>query len=128
MHMHMHVRTLVNVAGRQWHTHTRIEGAFCLLPLYVLVCMLTCCARDALVLAAPNPDKSYTTLQVAVPDMDAAEALIRRASSNRACESTAMNSESSRSHVVFMLYIRGTHPPSGTDLQGCLCLVDLAGR
>eukprot|EP00983_Pelagomonas_calceolata_P113362 1159973-Pelagomonas_calceolata.AAC.16 len=60
--------------------------------------------------------------------MEAAEVLIRRASSNRACESTAMNSESSRSHVVFMLYIHGMHPPSGTDLQGCLCLVDLAGR
>ena len=39
-----------------------------------------------------------------------------------------MNSVSSRSHSVFMLYIVGAHPPSGTQLQGCLCLVDLAGR
>ena len=39
-----------------------------------------------------------------------------------------MNTTSSRSHAIFMLYITGAHPPSGTQLQGCLCLVDLAGR
>ncbi|KAF5836124.1 kinesin motor domain-containing protein [Dunaliella salina] len=65
--------------------------------------------------------------RVAVPDMEAAEHTHTHTHTHRACESTAMNSESSRSHVVFMLYIHGVHPPSGTDLQGCLCLVDLAG-
>jgi hypothetical protein len=38
-----------------------------------------------------------------------------------------MNSTSSRSHAVFMLYITGAHAPSGARLTGCLCLVDLAG-
>ncbi|KIZ02102.1 Kinesin-1 [Monoraphidium neglectum] len=38
-----------------------------------------------------------------------------------------MNSSSSRSHVVFMLYIAGAHAASSTRLSGCLCLVDLAG-
>jgi hypothetical protein len=67
-------------------------------------------------------------LQVPVTDMSSAEALVRRAASARACDATAMNAESSRSHSVFMLYITGAHPPTGTRLQGCLCLVDLAGR
>lgn len=61
-------------------------------------------------------------------DAAGAETLIRRAAASRACEATAMNAESSRSHVVFMLYITGAHAPTGTRLQGCLCLVDLAGR
>jgi hypothetical protein len=68
------------------------------------------------------------TMQVEVTDVQSAEALVRQAAANRACEATAMNAESSRSHVVFMLYIKGNHPPSGTSLQGCLCMVDLAGR
>lgn len=65
-----------------------------------------------------------------VPVRDAAGAaeLVQRASEARACESTAMNAVSSRSHVVFMLYISGGHAVSGTNLTGCLCLVDLAGR
>ncbi len=57
-----------------------------------------------------------------------ASELVQRAAASRSCEATAMNSVSSRSHSVFMLYISGSHPPSGTQLQGCLCLVDLAGR
>lgn len=60
--------------------------------------------------------------------MEEASELVRRAAAARAVESTAMNAVSSRSHVVFMLYISGTHAPSNTRLQGCLCLVDLAGR
>ena len=38
-----------------------------------------------------------------------------------------MNASSSRSHSIFMLTITGSHPPTSTQLQGCLCLVDLAG-
>lgn len=38
-----------------------------------------------------------------------------------------MNSSSSRSHSVFMLYITGTHESTETVLQGSLNLVDLAG-
>lgn len=60
--------------------------------------------------------------------VDEASDLVRRAAHNRAVECTAMNATSSRSHSVFMLYITGHHAPSGTRLQGCLCLVDLAGR
>lgn len=62
-----------------------------------------------------------------IKDTSMAASLIQRASAARSCEATAMNSTSSRSHSIFMLYITGAHPPSGTQLQGCLCLVDLAG-
>ncbi|GBF99197.1 kinesin [Raphidocelis subcapitata] len=65
--------------------------------------------------------------RVAVAGAGHAAELIRRASEARACAETAMNSTSSRSHCVFMLYIAGAHPASGTRLTGCLCLVDLAG-
>jgi hypothetical protein len=63
-----------------------------------------------------------------VKDAATAAELVARASAARACEATAMNAVSSRSHVVFMLYIKGVHALSGAHLQGCLCLVDLAGR
>jgi len=66
--------------------------------------------------------------RVPVAGADHAADLVRRASDARACAETAMNSTSSRSHCVFMLYIRGLHAASGTRLAGCLCLVDLAGR
>lgn len=65
--------------------------------------------------------------QVPLKDADTASQLIARAAAARSCESTAMNASSSRSHSIFMLYISGAHAPSGTTLQGCLCLVDLAG-
>ncbi|GFH11296.1 kinesin motor domain-containing protein, partial [Haematococcus lacustris] len=65
--------------------------------------------------------------KVPISDAGAADALIRRAAASRACEATAMNAESSRSHSVFMLYITGSHAATNTRLQGCLCLVDLAG-
>ena len=61
-------------------------------------------------------------------DLHSANELARRAANARACQATAMNATSSRSHSVFMLYISGAHAPSSTRLQGCLCLVDLAGR
>ncbi len=67
-------------------------------------------------------------MRAPVADAEGAAALVAKASAARACEVTAMNAVSSRSHVVFMLYISGTHVTSGTKLQGCLCLVDLAGR
>eukprot|EP00798_Chlamydomonas_sp_ICE-L_P013863 gene13863-19786_t len=78
-----------------------------------------------------DPNGGHTTVvgvnKVKVTDAESAYELLRQASAARACESTAMNSTSSRSHSVFMLYITGHHPPSGESLQGCLCLVDLAG-
>ncbi|KAI8466954.1 MAG: kinesin-domain-containing protein [Monoraphidium minutum] len=65
--------------------------------------------------------------RVAVSGAGHAAELVRRAAEARACGETAMNAASSRSHVVFMLYIEGAHAASGTRLTGCLCLVDLAG-
>lgn len=64
-----------------------------------------------------------------VPVRGAAHAaeLVKRASEARSCAETAMNASSSRSHVVFMLYVKGRHAASGAALAGCLCLVDLAG-
>ena len=63
----------------------------------------------------------------AVPSVDAAADLVRRAAAARAVESTQMNAQSSRSHTLFLLYITGTHAASGQTLSGCLNLVDLAG-
>ncbi len=63
-----------------------------------------------------------------VTDAASAAALMSRASEARACEATAMNASSSRSHCVFMLYIAASHAATGTQLSGSLCLVDLAGR
>jgi kinesin family member C1 len=38
-----------------------------------------------------------------------------------------MNAQSSRSHSVFALYLKGTNAEMGTELHGALHLVDLAG-
>ncbi|CAL5219289.1 g1094 [Coccomyxa viridis] len=62
-----------------------------------------------------------------VTSSDVAAALVRKAAIARACEATAMNASSSRSHSVFMLAITGRHEASGTALKGALNLVDLAG-
>ena len=66
-----------------------------------------------------------TRLEIA-SEYDAAE-IVNRAAACRAVESTAMNSSSSRSHSIFMLYITGCHEATETMLQGSLNLVDLAG-
>ncbi len=66
--------------------------------------------------------------RVAVAAPEEAAALVRRAQAARACEATAMNAASSRSHSVFMLNIAGAHAATGVRLQGALNLVDLAGR
>jgi hypothetical protein len=79
-----------------------------------------------------DPAGGHTTVagaaRLRVRGAEHAAELVRRAGEARACAETAMNSTSSRSHVVFMLYITGAHAPSGTRLRGCLSLVDLAGR
>lgn len=67
-----------------------------------------------------------TTVRVTAPE--AAAALVKKAAQARACEATAMNAVSSRSHSVFMLNITGKHAASATTLRGALNLVDLAGR
>eukprot|EP01064_Diplonema_japonicum_P010353 TRINITY_DN17611_c0_g1_i1.p1 TRINITY_DN17611_c0_g1~~TRINITY_DN17611_c0_g1_i1.p1 ORF type:complete len:536 (+),score=154.76 TRINITY_DN17611_c0_g1_i1:367-1974(+) len=53
--------------------------------------------------------------------------LLSTAQSNRACASTKMNDQSSRSHSVFMLKIKTSDPVTGVTLNGVLNLIDLAG-
>lgn len=67
-------------------------------------------------------------MRVPVTDAESAAVLMARAAEARACEATAMNAVSSRSHCVFMLYIAASHVATNTHLTGSLCLVDLAGR
>ena len=67
-------------------------------------------------------------MRVPVQDAEGAAELMARAAEARACEATAMNAVSSRSHCVFMLYIAASHAATNTNLTGSLCLVDLAGR
>ena len=57
-----------------------------------------------------------------------AEEVMRRAAAARACEATAMNAASSRSHSVLTLHIAGRQEGTGERLAGALNLVDLAGR
>ena len=58
--------------------------------------------------------------RVAVAAPESAAALVRRAAAARACEATALNAASSRSHSVFMLNIAGAHAASGVRLTGAL--------
>eukprot|EP00310_Coccolithus_braarudii_P022852 CAMPEP_0183346446 /NCGR_PEP_ID=MMETSP0164_2-20130417/11565_1 /TAXON_ID=221442 /ORGANISM="Coccolithus pelagicus ssp braarudi, Strain PLY182g" /LENGTH=643 /DNA_ID=CAMNT_0025517725 /DNA_START=11 /DNA_END=1943 /DNA_ORIENTATION=- len=61
-----------------------------------------------------------------VSSMEEINALMVRAAKQRAVGSTDMNAQSSRSHSVFALYLKG-RSPCGTELSGALHLVDLAG-
>jgi kinesin family member C1 len=64
---------------------------------------------------------------VGVADPAAANKLMAQAIKNRSTAATKSNSQSSRSHSVFRMYIDGTNPCSGQTLKGILNLVDLAG-
>lgn len=55
------------------------------------------------------------------------EGLMARAAQARSVSSTSMNEQSSRSHSVFSLRLRGVHREHGVALTGSLNLVDLAG-
>lgn len=66
--------------------------------------------------------------RVVIDAAEDAEEVMRRAAAARACESTAMNAASSRSHSVLTLHIVGRHEASGDRVAGALNLVDLAGR
>jgi hypothetical protein len=58
--------------------------------------------------------------------VDLVEAMERGVSA-RSTSATAMNAESSRSHLVMMLVVRSTNRRSGATVFGKLTLVDLAG-
>ncbi|KAL7522046.1 hypothetical protein ACHAWX_006739 [Stephanocyclus meneghinianus] len=55
------------------------------------------------------------------------EAVIATAARARSVATTRMNSQSSRSHSVFMLHLCGSNEESGTIVHGALNLCDLAG-
>jgi hypothetical protein len=64
---------------------------------------------------------------VPVESAAAVDALMARAARKRAVAVTQMNAQSSRSHSVFSLYIRGRHEGKGIAVSGSLNLCDLAG-
>lgn len=53
--------------------------------------------------------------------------LMKRATENRSVACTDMNAQSSRSHCVFTLHLRGVHTENNVVLNGALHLCDLAG-
>jgi kinesin family protein 5 len=53
--------------------------------------------------------------------------IMRQGGNTRATSSTNMNSESSRSHSIFVITISQRHTETGTQKTGSLFLVDLAG-
>eukprot|EP00769_Ergobibamus_cyprinoides_P002500 gnl/Ergobibamus_cyprinoides/3627.p1 GENE.gnl/Ergobibamus_cyprinoides/3627~~gnl/Ergobibamus_cyprinoides/3627.p1 ORF type:complete len:310 (+),score=99.40 gnl/Ergobibamus_cyprinoides/3627:32-931(+) len=71
----------------------------------------------------------YVTNVAVVPVASAAEllAVLDAGFAARATSATAMNSESSRSHLMFSILIRGTNTRNGAVTTGKLSLTDLAG-
>ncbi len=65
--------------------------------------------------------------RVEVTTMEQIAGLMGRAAKARAVGATSMNAQSSRSHSVFALYLRGVNGRLNTELHGALHLVDLAG-
>jgi len=59
--------------------------------------------------------------------MEQLETLMGVAARSRSVAKTKMNSQSSRSHSVFMLHLNGYNDESGTIVNGALNLCDLAG-
>mmetsp|Transcript_9905 Transcript_9905/g.14701 ORF Transcript_9905/g.14701 Transcript_9905/m.14701 type:complete len:891 (+) Transcript_9905:39-2711(+) len=59
--------------------------------------------------------------------MEQLDAVVAAAARARSVASTKMNAQSSRSHSVFILHLRGFNEDSGTIVQGALNLCDLAG-
>ena len=62
-----------------------------------------------------------------ITSVDAVEALIRRAGKNRSVKATAMNAESSRSHLVMQVDVITKIKSVGLSTKAALCMVDLAG-
>merc|ERR1740117_519997 len=62
-----------------------------------------------------------------VDSMEHIEKLMLRAAKQRAVGVTDMNAQSSRSHSVFALYLKGVNSEQGLENHGALHLVDLAG-
>lgn len=63
----------------------------------------------------------------ALTGMEQLEKVMSVAARSRSVACTKMNSQSSRSHSVFILHLRGVNSESGAIVQGALNLCDLAG-
>ena len=90
---------------------------------------------DKLAIKRTREGKSYVEGLTEVP-IDGQDAeigmgqlanLMESASRSRSVACTKMNAQSSRSHSVFMLHLRGYNEDSGAVVQGALNLCDLAG-
>ncbi|CAK4799735.1 unnamed protein product [Aphanomyces euteiches] len=64
---------------------------------------------------------------VPIKSLNQVEGLMEKAARVRSVACTDMNAQSSRSHSVFSLHLRGVNDAQGTVLEGKLNLVDLAG-
>ncbi|KAF0729112.1 hypothetical protein AaE_009406 [Aphanomyces astaci] len=64
---------------------------------------------------------------VTIDSLHQVEGLMEKAARVRSVACTDMNAQSSRSHSVFSLHLRGVNDAQGTVLEGKLNLVDLAG-
>jgi kinesin family member C1 len=90
---------------------------------------------DKLAIKRNREGKSYVDglthipidVQDSVRGMEQLNALMGVASRSRSVASTKMNSQSSRSHSVFMLHLNGYNEDSGASVNGALNLCDLAG-
>ena len=72
---------------------------------------------------------SEAPIETNEPDvgMEQLAEIMATAASARSVASTKMNAQSSRSHSVFMLHLRGTNLETGAEVHGALNLCDLAG-
>lgn len=66
-------------------------------------------------------------VRMKVDNADELQSIIDKAAYNRSVAFTDMNAQSSRSHSVFMLHLKGHNSIQNVDLTGSLNLVDLAG-
>jgi len=90
---------------------------------------------DKLSIKRDREGKSYvdglTQVPINVNDLEVGmqqlESLMGVAARSRSVASTKMNSQSSRSHSVFMLHLNGYNEESGAIVNGALNLCDLAG-
>lgn len=90
---------------------------------------------DKLAIKRDREGKSYvenlTEVKIDTDDslvgMEQLDSLMACAARSRSVASTKMNAQSSRSHSVFMLHLRGYNEDSGAFVHGALNLCDLAG-
>jgi kinesin family member C1 len=77
-----------------------------------------------------DPSGNTTVTDLTLVDVSQAERvgeLLQEAMEKRSVGCTALNEQSSRSHMVFCLRIEGHNHRTGTRVQGVLNLIDLAG-